>query len=127
MNLLIIGGMLALGLLALLGAVFLAMGERKAAAPSPSAKAETTQSLKQPSGTPAAKMPVTEETLPMVREEAPLVLNGQFHELASELHTLHGHAIELEQRLSALTGLADHLEHTQANHIDIKEETETPL
>ena len=72
-------------------------------------------------------MPVTEETLPMVREEAPLVLNGQFHELASELHTLHGHAIELEQRLSALTGIADHLEHTQANHIDIKVETETPL
>ena len=127
MNLLIIGGMLALGLLALLGAVFLAMGERKAAAPSPSAKAETTQSLKQPSGIPAAKTPVTEETLPLVREETPLVLNGQFHELASELHTLHGHAIELEQRLSALTGIADHLEHTQANHIDIKEETETPL
>ena len=33
MNLLIIGGLLALGLLAIVGAVFLAMGEKRAAAP----------------------------------------------------------------------------------------------
>ena len=131
MNLLIIGGLLAFGILALLGSVFLAMGERQAAAreataPSPSATAKTTQPLKPPSGMSAAQMPATDETLPTVLEETPLVLNGQFHELANELRTLHEYAMELEQRLSVLTGIADHIEHTQANHINIEEEAETP-
>ncbi|HEX6555380.1 MAG TPA: hypothetical protein VF026_21645 [Ktedonobacteraceae bacterium] len=125
MNLLIVGGLLALGLLAIVGAVFLAMGERRAAAPSPSATARTTQPLKQPTGVPAAKMPVTNETLPAVREETPLVLNGQYHELANELHTLHGQAMELEQRLSALTEIADHIEHAQVGGVDIEEDQES--
>ncbi len=137
MNLLIIGGLLAFGLLALLGSVFLARGERQerqaaakaATAPSPSATVKTTQPLKPLSDTPdtpAVKMPETEETLPAVREEMPLALNGQFHELANELRTLHEYAIEIEQRLSVLTGIVDHVEHTQANHINIEEEAETP-
>ena len=137
MNLLIIGGLLAFGLLALLGSVFLARGERQerqaaakaATAPSPSAAAKTTQPLKPLSDTPdtpAVKMPETEETLPAVREEMPLALNGQFHELANELRALHDYAIELEHRLSVLTGIVDHVEHTQANHINIEEEAETP-
>ncbi|HEY6408203.1 MAG TPA: hypothetical protein VIY29_12120 [Ktedonobacteraceae bacterium] len=140
MNLLIFGGLLAFGLLALLGSVFLARGERQdgqaaakaATVPSPSATAKTTQPLKPLSDTPetpdtpAAKMPQTEETLPAVREETPLMLNGQFHELANELRTLHEYAIELEHRLSVLTGIVDHIEHTQANHINIEEEAETP-
>lgn len=126
MNLLIIGGLLALGLLALVGAVFLAMGERQAKTPSSSATAKTTQSLKQPSSTPAAQLPATEETLPAVRDETPLALNGQYHELANELRTLHEHAIELEQRLSILAGIADHIEHTQANHNNVEEETKSP-
>ena len=125
MNLLIIGGLLALGLLAIVGAVFLAMGERRAAAPSPSATAKTTQPLKQPTGAPVAKMPATKETLPAVREETPLVLNGRYHELANELHTLHGQAIELGQRLSALTEIADHLEHAQVGSVDIEEDQES--
>ena len=138
MNLLIIGGLLAFGLLALLGSVFLARSEgqeRQTAAkaakttPSPSATAKTTQPLKPLSDTPdtpAAEMPETKETLPAVREEMPLMLNGQFHELANELHTLHEYAIELEHRLSVLTGIVDHIEHTQANHINIEEEVEMP-
>lgn len=126
MNLLIIGGMLALGLLALVGAVFLAMGERQAKTPSPAATAKTTQSPKQPSNIPAAQPPATAETLPAVRDETPLALNGQYHELVDELRILHEHAIELEQRLSVLTGIADHIEHTQANHINIEEETNSP-
>ena len=125
MNLLIAGGLLALGLLAIVGAVFLAMGERRAAAPSPSATARTTQPLKQPTGAAAAKMPATKETLPAVREETPLVLNGQYHELANELHTLHRHTIEFEQRLSALTEIAGHLEHAQVESVSIEEDQES--
>ena len=125
MNLLIIGGLLALGLLAIVGAVFLAMGEKRAAAPSPSATAKTTQPLKQPTGAPVAKMPATKETLPAVREETLLVLNGQYHELANELHALHGRASELEQRLSALTEIADHIEHTRAGSVSIEEDQES--
>src|SRR5256884_2805144 len=125
MNLLIIGGLLPLGLLPFVGAVFLAMGERRAAAPPPSPTAKTTQPLKQPPGAPAAKMPATKETLPAVREETPLVLNGQYHELANELHALHGRASELEQRLSALTEIADHIEHTRAGSVSIEEDQES--
>ena len=131
MNLLIIGGLLALGLLAIVGAVFLAMGERRAAAPSPSATARTTQPLKQPAGAPTAKMPATKETLPAVREETQLVLNGQSHELTNELRTLHEirslheQAWQLEQRLSALTEIADHLEHAQVGSISVEEDQES--
>ena len=122
MNLLIIGG-----LLALLGSVFLARSERQTTAPSPSATAKTTQPLKPLSGTPAANMPATEETLPAVREETQLMLNGQLHELADEMRALHVYAIELEHRLGVLTGIVDHVEHAQANHINIEEETAAPL
>src|SRR5205823_13058249 len=125
MNLLIIGGLLALGLLAIVGAVFLAMGEKRAAAPSPSATAKTTQPLKQPTGAAAAKMPATKETLPTVREETPPVLNGQYHEPANELHALHGRASELEQNLSALTEIAHHIEHAQVGSVSIEEDQES--
>jgi hypothetical protein len=70
-------------------------------------------------------MPATEETLPVVREETPLALNGQFHELANELRTLHAYAIELEQRLGVLSGIADNIEHTQARHVYIEEESDS--
>ncbi len=123
MNLLIIGGLLAIGLLALLGSVFLAMSEKQATAPSPSATAKTTQPLKPLSGTPTTNMPATKETLPAVREETPLMLNGQLHELADELRALHEYSIELEHRLSILAGIVDHVEHAQTNHINIEEET----
>jgi hypothetical protein len=139
-NLLIIGGLLAFGLLALLASVFLARGERQegqaaakaATTPPPPTTAKTTQPLKPLSDTPDTpaaempEMPETTETLPAVLGETPLVLNGQFHELANELHTLHEYAIELEHRLSVLTGIVDHIEHAQANHININEEAETP-
>lgn len=50
-----------------------------------------------------------------------MVLNGQFHELATELRTLHQQSLELRQRLGALTEIADHLEHLQDRSVDILE------
>ena len=49
-------------------------------------------------------------------------LNGQFHELASEIRTLHQQASQLEQRLSILTEMVDHIERAQGGRISIEEE-----
>src|SRR5207248_7032749 len=56
----------------------------------------------------------TEEFLPS--------LNGQFREMANEIRALHEQAWQLEQRLSGLTEMVDHIERTHSDRISIEEE-----
>lgn len=127
MALLIIGGLLAIALLAILGAVFLGLSEQR------SEKARSNGgTISGSTGT----RPVVEQTAPVRHTTSPLVerslvpteesqqsfaLNGQFHELAVELQTLYQHARELERRLRTLTEVADRIEKTQSNHIITEE------
>src|SRR6266568_4075808 len=83
-------------------------------------------SLKQPTTTTSRpNLPTTRESnLPSRGEDQRLSsLNGQFHELASEVRTLHQQASQLEQRLSILTEMVDHIERTQGGRFSIEEET----
>jgi hypothetical protein len=149
-NLLIIGGLFAVAILAVVGIVFLSLSERGAEAarranaqPAP-ATPTVTQSARptvpltavenrEPTVRTAANEPVIQrqrfsrksETNSADREENQLLpmLNGQFHEFVDELRDLHQQSWELEQRLSVLTQMVDHIERTQGNRISIEEET----
>jgi len=137
-NLLIIGGLMALALLAVLGIVFLALGESRAqAAARPTSSPRTTRRL-EPEPQRAAEAPASitqtfsgERTIPLRpdtgREERQLpALNGQFHELAAELRTLYQQAWELEQRLRVLTQTVDRIEGSPSGRINIEEEEGHP-
>ena len=119
MNILIIGGLLGLAVVAILGAVLLGISEDRAekaqqansAAPEPALLPQQTQSrqLEEPGAAPQT-IPltplVTNSTgqLPALHEEEQLIsLNGRVHEITSELRILAQRAGELEHRLSVLS------------------------
>ena len=123
MTLLIIGGLLAVALLAILGAVFLGMSEQRAdkartngganagstsystvIAQQPTENRQLEQSTTIRQGIPSS----TEKSVHSTEiNQQPYALNGQFHELAVELQTLYQHAWELERRLRTLAEVAD--------------------
>lgn len=135
MSLLIIGGLFALGVVAILGAILLGIGEQRRenartnahSAPVPLPVDERTASLPQA----AAPLTTARPTIPLDRpntrlshEEPPdyPALNGQFHELADEIRELHRQAWDLEQRLSTLTDTIARIERLQNGHTSIEEE-----
>lgn len=145
MNLLIIGGLLAIGLVAIAGAVLLSISEQRS-------QSAATSSIKQPilaerSEPPPAPRTVSEPTPPRTagisrptRRLAPLaeemthtsregelpVLNGQFHEMAEEIRTLHQQAQQLEQRLSTLSEMIEHIEPSPSSYANIEEDVPLP-
>ncbi len=128
MNLLIIGGLLVFGLLAVLGAVFLARSEKGAGE---TVKKPATAPASEPAGNggsgpgAAAKDGATMQNLPVPQEETQLVaFNGQFQELAAELRTLYQETQDLEHRLSLLVKIANHIEYVQREHVSVEEERE---
>ena len=110
MNLLIIGGLLAVGVLAIVGAVLLSLSEQKAETmrrnqerlPAlPTNRNQTVKLRPADAEEPAIRRSVAEEdSLTTFEGEKGLShLNGQFHELAAELRTLYQQAWDLERRL----------------------------
>jgi hypothetical protein len=126
MNLLIVGGLLILGLLAILGAAFLARGEKgvegivkkPALTPAPGS-AEMGEAGQEP----VVKDVGMGQNLPVPQEEAHIaMLNGQFHELAEGLRSLYQESQELERRLNLLVKIANHMEYVQRDHVSVEEE-----
>ena len=151
MNFLIIGGLIVIGVLALVGAIFLGMGEQRTARnnrvepelpAAPAAAPTITRQLSQPAQsvpTQSVSRPLTETptltrptpsysvpTEPSFASQEPTrelpTLNGQFHEVVSEIRTLHQQALHLEQRLNILTDMVDRLEHTATSRTGHDEE-----
>lgn len=141
MSFLIIGGLLAVALLAILGAVFLGISEQRAESarsnggttasstgtrPVVEQQRAVSRGVEQRAPTRQNTSPLAERSLVSTEEsQQPYVLNGQFHELAVELQTLYQHARELERRLRTLTEVADRIEKTQSNQIITEEESRT--
>ncbi len=141
MTLVIIGGLLAVALLAILGAVFLGMSEQRtnkaqtdgganlsSTATNPVLAQQSTENSEVEQSTAIRQsMPVsTERSLRSTQiNQQPYALNGQFHELAVELQTLYQHAWELERRLRTLADVADRIEKTHSNQIGSEEEIHT--
>ena len=133
MSTLIIGGLFALALIAILALVFVLRGEQHVTQvrnqPSTALISTTPPADDQSEQQATLDTDTTMQTFPQVDEPAsfnngqrfPLV-NGQFHELSSELHTLHGQAQEIEQRLSALTSMIERIEERENGRTNIAEE-----
>lgn len=141
MSTLIIGGLLVIGVIALVGVFFVARtagtnSERNAApaapinsvpsapsAPAPVQETYTTPEQHDMSASSAQKSQPTfsDEEEPILyrirgeQKEEPLTitLNGQFHELANGLRVLRQQSAEMEHRLSSLTLMLDTIEQKQ--------------
>jgi hypothetical protein len=136
-NLLIIGGLLAIAVVAILVAVLLGMSEQRAekaringgaalgsTATMPLVEQPTTSTRALERGTSTRQVPsLAEKPLRSVEEGQQIIaLNGQLHELAAELRTLYQQAWELERRLRGLTEKVDHIEEMRNNQFSIEEE-----
>ena len=135
MNTLIIGGLLVIGIAALIALFFVARssdsGTSKNAAPKankqqPPAAAKQEEAEKP---TPArSPVPAADQTSVAVRDEEPQwgePFDGQFHELSMEVRTLHQQARDMEMRLERLTAILEHIEqvdHSANGHTSISEE-----
>lgn len=135
MNVLIIGGLFALGIVAILGVLLLGRGEQRqhtartdgagGQAPSP-VEPHPTSDPKLLSVTRSRRLTVPLDRTPTLvgpdEQLASVRLNQPFHELAEEIRVLHQHAWDLEQRLGTLADVVDHLERVQNGHTSVEEE-----
>ncbi len=136
MNTLIIGGLFAIALLAILGLVFLLRSETQVQkAPvtrvdnEPLKVSETAQiatgGLPTQPGLPSPKEEnvAVPQTVPVQQNTQRFpVANGQFHRLSDELHALHTQSQEIEHRLSTLTEMIERIEHDQNHFVSVNEE-----
>lgn len=127
MNTLIVGGLLLVGVVALVILFFIARSggearpQAQAATPSPAVNQTRSQAQASASVPLAEAEPVS---LPTISEPAPLafndepeyLLNGQMHELSYELQTLHQQAQEIERRLSVLNMMVEQIESSSNHH-----------
>ena len=133
-NLLIIGGLLAVAAVAIIGAVLIGISEQRAEtarnarskqpAPTISGDLAERKRVEEPALLRSNSSTPRGSNLPTVGEDQHLSsLNGQFRELAGEIRTLHQQAWQLEQRLSILTEMVDHIEQTQDGRIRVEDES----
>lgn len=133
MNMLIVAGLMIIALLAIIGAVALAVSAektpaatQKTPAPSQTPPVATAEPTGAPAGTKKELVPV--QSLPAVQDDARMAfVNGQFHELVTQLHALHQQAQEIERRLSMLSQAADAIKRSQAPSFSIEETEEYSL
>ena len=133
MSTLIIGGLFALAILAIIGLFFLLRSEPRTpkvpvtkVSNEPLQVSETAQVASAGAPTlpaPKDEAPSTLQTLPVQQhvQRFPIV-NGQFHKLSDELHALHTQAQEIEQRLGVLTEMLERIEHNQNQYVNVDEE-----
>ena len=134
MSLLIVGGLMAFALVALLGAFLLALGEQKASkAATVQASTPSTHETQSDAPTPAQAQPdagANKSNLPALRQTMLPVsddaLHGQFHEFVTQIHALHEEAFRLEQRLSTLVEMVDQFEQSHEGLVSIEEELALP-
>ena len=147
MNILIVGGLLILGIAAILGAVFLVISDQRKenarlhnpkqdsgiiSAPPvtssvPSEYKETVHPQQMTEATVARTGAKSTSLTDLTGVQKLPALNGQFHELATEIRSLHQQAWQLEQRLSVLTEMVDHVERSQDSHFNIEEDEEEDM
>ena len=134
MSFLVVGGLLAIGILALVVATFLGLGGH----PEQAAATATVGGASVMGGAAIPVPPVAPPTIPLApfsptttltNNQAaippthlpssipPPSLDGQLHEMAIELRTLHQEAHDIEHRLSTLREVVEHIEQSYRNHI----------
>lgn len=146
MNLLIIGGLFGLAVLALIGLVLVIASERRTpsspkAMPAPEATSKPQQlaapmsAVSQPANpeiaqeqtrvlAPSISLP-TKEAYPVTERPFPL-MNGQLHEFSSQLRALHQQTQDLEHRLSLMLALVEQAERANNKHMLVDEDLTMP-
>lgn len=146
MNLLIIGGLFGIAVLALIGLVLVIASERRAtprtkatpaeeAISKPQQLAEPTPAVSQPASldvdqeqtrvlAPSISLPA-KETYPVSERPFPL-MNGQLHEFSSQLRALHQQTQELEHRLSLMLALVEQAERANSKQMLVDEDLTMP-
>lgn len=113
MSTLIVAGLMAFGLLAIVAAVLLAIDENKT---SPTSTLSSIPASPMTTTIQTIANPVPEQRLPAIREDAQVaIVTIQFSELAAQLRALHKQAREIEQRLSILSTTTEQIEKSQSN------------
>lgn len=121
MSMLIIAGLFALALLAILGVVLTVASERKALARTQEAKVAAAQTAMQQAVAPSASNPVNVSTTP---ESA---TQSAEPTLSEQVYALYQQTQNLESRLSTLISLAERFEYTTSYKILDEEIPLTPL
>ncbi len=126
-----------IGIAAIIGVVLLIVNEPRTKAVVPARTIEARPSKGPAPQASAVETPASENTLASLKQNYPVVpraaapptdaqqfarLNGQFHELASSLRSLHEQSSELEQRLGKLADVFERIEESPQYRVNIKEE-----
>ena len=131
MNILIAGGFLLIGIVALIAVILLFMAEgrtRKENLQATTRDAQLKQekpadSVMEVTGTLGPELP----PLPSLNDQEQMQanLNGQFHEMVAEIQALHQQVKNFEQRLSHVAGMLDTIEqNAEQQRVKIHEESE---
>lgn len=131
MNLLVVGGLFIIGVLALVALVFVIRGETAAQkssnvpppVPTKQGEPEMHTIADEPSSSEEVPGTADEETTLVgkhtVDEWQPLI-SGQLYELKNELHSLHEQAQGLEQRLRTIVDMVERIEQAQNGRFPIE-------
>jgi len=129
-QLLVVGGLFVIALIALIALFFVVRSEphrngTAAASASDGEKNEISTHRAEPTQPVTQHIPISvhreEQRLPREAHARP-IMNGQLRELSAELHDLHQQAQDIEQRLSILTEMIERIERSQAGRPSIEEE-----
>jgi hypothetical protein len=129
-NLLIAGGLLIIGVIALVALVFVIRSEsiteesESVPPPVPTRQQEVPEADATPSTVPTPPVSdtsVTSTSDKQVTSTWQPLANGQFYELKNELQSLHGQAQELEYRIRTLVDMLEHVEQDQNEHSSSEE------
>src|SRR6266567_298698 len=127
---LIIGGLVAVGVIALIGAILLSLGESSGtrattqeptqtipAAPQASASAPQTetQQLEDTRSTPETRDARPE---PVLEAQSPVYSSGQFHEAVIQLQKLHEQSKDLQARLGQISETVEHMEQRESDMLE---------
>ena len=115
---------LVVGVIALIGAVLLALGEDRGAN---AATQVPTQTIPPAPQAEAQQLEDTKNTLeardahsePVLKEQPPVYSSGQFHEVVSQLQTLHEQSKDLQARLGQLSETVEHMEQRESDMLEL--------
>ncbi len=129
---LIIGGLVAVGVIALIGALLLALGEGRGAGEATAtqtipAASQTSASVSQTEvpqvenarDTAEAHNGHSEHTESMLDVQSPVYSSGQFHEVVIQIQKLHEQSEELQARLSQLNEIVEQMEQRASYRVDL--------
>jgi hypothetical protein len=128
---LIIGGLVAVGVIALIGAILLALGEGRGASAATQVPTQTISAAPQTSASaPQAETQQVEDTRstpetrdarpePVLEAPSPVYSNGQFHEAVIQLQMLHEQSKDLQARLGQLSEIVEHMEQRESDMLEL--------